>query len=120
MKEVLKQLYSLTDEELDKLLEKYSEEKLMKAKWEFLIGKLSKPITTWEMLYYIEKHGNFLERGKKCHHNIARAIYNSMTAKDKVEMLSEIAEMETGYANYKKEREYPRGVVPTGRVVKRK
>ena len=91
MKEMILDVYNMNEAEYKKLAAKYSDERIFKARTEFMMmeGK-TRPVTTWAMLYYIEKHGDFINRGKLLHHKIARAIYESMNAKDKVEMLTTI------------------------------
>jgi len=91
MKELLMNLYNLNEEEYNKLAKRYSDKKIFEARWEFMImeGK-TRPVTSFVMGYYIEKHGDFLSRGKRLHHKIARAIYECMDAHGKVEVLGDI------------------------------
>lgn len=94
MKKFLKQLYLLNREQLKLLMGKYTEERLLASKQYFVFeGANIAPVTTLRLFYYIDSHGNFLEKGKKCHHNIARAIFESMNNHHKVEVMQYIEDL---------------------------
>lgn len=98
MKELILGTYNISEADYNELAKKYSDEKIFNARWEFMLmeGK-TRPVTSFVMLYYIEKHGDFINKGKRLHHKIARAIYNNMDAHDKVEILKEIELHKEGY-----------------------
>lgn len=98
MKELIMGTYNITEQEYDKLAKRYSDEKIFEARWEFMLMKgKTRPVTSLAMLYYIEKYGDFINKGKRLHHKIARAIYECMNAKDKVEILTDIEAYKNGY-----------------------
>ena len=92
MKELLLELYNITEAEYKKLSKKYNDDVLLKNRTHFIYGNASRPITAWELYYYIDNHGDFINRGKLCHHNIARSIFECMDAKSKIDILSYIDE----------------------------
>lgn len=99
MKEMIMDVYNISEEEYNKLAKRYSDEKIFNARWEFMLmeGK-TRPVTSLAMLYYIEKYGDFINKGKRLHYKIARAIYECMNAHDKVEILTTIEAHKNGYA----------------------
>lgn len=98
MKDMIMDVYNISKEEYKKLAKQYSDKKIFEARWEFMLMKgKTRPVTSWVMLYYIEQHGDFINKGKRLHHKIARAIYECMNAKEKVEMLTEIEMHKEGY-----------------------
>ena len=90
MKELLKDLYRLNNEQYRLLRKRMTDEQMLEQRDKFKIGEISKPVTVWRLFYYIDKYGNFTEDGKLKHHHIARAIYESMSAKRKREILEYI------------------------------
>ena len=98
MKELIMGTYNISEEEYNKLAKRYSDAKIFEARWEFMLMKgKTRPVTSFVMLYYIEKHGDFINKGKRLHHKIARVVYECMSAKDKVEILTDIEAHKNGY-----------------------
>lgn len=93
IKEMLIELYCLKKIELHKLLKKFSAEQLLAQRSHFIVNELTKPVTVWRLFYYIDKHGDFINRGKLMHHQIARAIFNSCETKEQLQILEYIEDV---------------------------
>lgn len=69
-----------------------TDEEILGQARHFIITDMLLPLTPWRMFYYIDRYGDFINRGKQKHHRIARAIFNSMSARRKIEILEYISE----------------------------
>jgi len=94
MKTLLQELYSLNDENIISLRKKFSDEALLRNRSYFAIGKMTTPVNLLHIYYYIDREGDFINTGKKIHHKIARGIFDSLAAKDKIQVLEYIDDME--------------------------
>ncbi len=91
MKSYIKEIFKLKKSQLNGLLTEMSEQEMMTQRRHFKIGEnIMQPVTVWRLFYYIDKHGDFINKGKLNHHKIARAIFNSMGAKRKLEIMEYI------------------------------
>ena len=89
----IKQIFKLKNSQLRILRKRFSDERIMLQRKYFKIGSgIMQPVTVWRLFYYIDEHGDFINNGERIHHHVARAIYNSMSPKKKIETLQYIEE----------------------------
>jgi len=83
----MKEHYNINDVEWKELSLCVSTMDLIKSVPEFDPHNAGEPLTKVSLMYYIDKHGDFNE-GDSVHNKIAKAIFKSLGAKDKVEIFS--------------------------------
>jgi len=93
MKDYVKEIYKLKNSQLNLLLEDMSVDDLLSQRRHFKVQPegIMQPVTVWRLFYYIDKQGDFVNKGKLKHHRIARAIFESMGTKRKLEVLEYIS-----------------------------
>jgi len=91
----MKQHYNLNDVEWNKLERTVKTMDLLKAIPEFDPNGSEVSITKVSLMYYLDKHGDFSE-GNKIHQKIARAIFGSLDASDKIEIMKYVQWLEEG------------------------
>jgi len=88
----IKEIFRLNNKQLKLLLKALPEKIIMEQRKHFKVRPdgIMQPVTVWRLFYYIDIHGDFINEGKLRHHKIARAIYNSMSSRRKLEILEYI------------------------------
>lgn len=90
MSHYIKEIYRLRNKQYSELMEKFGEKVMMEQYRHFQVAEHPHVINEWWLTYYIDLHGDFVNTGRLKHHIIARAIFNSMTPKRQVEVLTYI------------------------------